>query len=177
MRVLDPDITIANGVIPVLRIGFRILRIHDVPQKLHHRIATRILMKRYHCFVFSSSIIKDEFLVRFQIDKSRCFIIPLPINLRRYKARSLNEREHAILFVDGRGRRNLHFALEVFSYVIKLDRDVTMYVVGTDKLPKGDYPGTRVISLGFVDREALRELYSRVKLLLRIISLESGKLA
>jgi len=166
IRDLEPDIVISNGVIPVPEVGFRILRIHDVPKFLHQKLVTRWLLRKYHYYVFSSSIIENEFLTNFRVAKDKCLIIPLPINLALYRVRPLNEREHAILFVDGRERRNLRFALEVFKQVCQYDGDIVMYLVGTREIPSGDWPRDRVIPLGFVGRKELRELYSRVKLLL-----------
>jgi len=163
---LEPDIVISNGVIPVPNVGFRILRIHDVPESLHQRLATKWLLGRYHYCVFSSSIIRDRFLVHFRTNKDKCLVIPLPINLVLYRVRPLSGREHAILFVDGRGRRNLRFALEVFKHVYQYDSDVVMYVVGVKEISSRDWPRSRVIPLGFIGRRELRELYSRVRLLL-----------
>ncbi len=166
VRELEPDIIIANGVIPVPDIGFRILRIHDVPEALHQKLVTRYFLKKYNYYVFSSSIIKSGFLSKFKIPEGKYTVIPLPINLERYRPRSLDEREHAILFVDGRERRNLCFAIEAFKQVSKQDPDVTMYVIGVRETSQPDYPKNKVIFLGFVDRRELRELYSKVKLLL-----------
>jgi len=166
IRDLEPDIVISNGVIPVPKVGFRILRIHDVPKSLHQKFITKWLLRKYHYYVFSSSIIENGFLTNFRVNKNKCLIIPLPINLALYRVRPLDKREHAILFVDGRERRNLRFALEVFKQVYQHNDDVVMYIVGTKETSSGDWPRGRVIFLGFVSRKELRELYSRVKLLL-----------
>lgn len=166
IRELKPDIIIANGVIPVPNLGFRILRIHDVPETFHQKLITGCSLKRYDHYVFSSSIIKSRFQSKFKIPENKCTIIPLPINLERYSSRPLDKREHAILFVDGRERRNLRFAVEVFEQVSKRDPDVIMYVVGIKEAPQLNYLRGRVIFLGFIDRKELRELYSKVKLLL-----------
>lgn len=166
LRELEPDIIIANGIIPVPDIGFRILRIHDVPEAFYQRLVTKYLLRRYDYYVFSSNTIKSTFLSKFKVPEHKCVIIPLPINLERYRPRPLDEREHAMLFVDGRERRNLHFAIEIFKQVSKQDPDVTMYVVGVRETSQLDYPRGKVVFLGFIGREELRELYSRVKLLL-----------
>lgn len=136
---------------------------HDIPETLYQHLAAKFFLKRYHCIVLSSSTLKAMFLERYKITEERVFVIPLPIKIR---ANPLDDREHAILFVNGRERRNLGFALKVFAEIAQRDRDVMMYVVGVENPPLGEYPRNRVHFLGLIDRSRLRSLYSRVKVLL-----------
>lgn len=169
----NPDMIIANGVIPVPDIGFRVLRIHDVPEKWYQRFVANLMLKKFHYMVFSSSVLLRRFVNIFNVDVKKCRVIPLPIKVERYVSRSLNFREHAVLFVDGRSRRNLGFAIEVFKRLYAMDKDVVLHVVGVRSydVPQ-DMPGSRIVFHGFVDRRTLRELYSRVKVLIMPSSYE-----
>lgn len=163
---LAPDIIIANGIIPVPRTGFKILYIYDIPPTLRQRILGIFLIKKYDAIIFISSFIKKSFTKSRKVRDKKCGVIPLPIDPSRYKIRRFEEREHAILFVNGRKRRNLSLALKIFSNISRHDSDVVLYIVGRKNIPLGNYPRDRVIATGFIDRRALRELYSKVKLLL-----------
>jgi len=166
IKEFEPDIVIANGVIPIPTIGFRILMIHDVPERFHQILLSKLIIKRYHLYAFNSTVTRDEFLRKFDVKPAKAIIVPLPIYISKYVQRPLSEREHALLFIDGRGRRNLHFALKVFKLIARLDNDVIMYVVGAKNLPSAEYPKDRAICLGMVDVKTLRSLYSRTKLLI-----------
>ena len=97
----------------------------------------------------------------------KCKVIPLPIKVERYVLRPLDSREHAVLFVDERPRRNLGFAIEVFKHLYAMDRDVILHVVGvSDYNVPQDVPRSGIVFHGFIDRKTLRELYSRVKALI-----------
>jgi len=166
IKNFNPDIIITAGVIPIPKIGFRILYTYDVPKIFWQKILGKALLNKYNAYVFISSIVKKSFLASYGISDDRCSIIPLPIEVSRYKIRSYSEREHAILFVDNRRRRNLLFALEIFNQISKYDKDVMLYIVGIKDLFFENFPRDRVVCLGLISRKALRELYSKVKLLL-----------
>jgi len=167
IKELCPDMIVANGVIPVPDIGFRILRVHDVPEKWYQKLVTIFMLERFHYIVFSSSVLFKRFVNIFDVEVERCKVIPLPIKVERYVPRPLGSREHAILFVDGRPRRNLGFAIEVFKHLYAMDRDVILHVVGvSDYNVPQDVPKSMIVFHGFIDRKTLRELYSRVKVLI-----------
>lgn len=154
------------------------MRIHDIITSIKHKIPIVFLNNKYHYLTFSSKYLKKDFTVRFKnIDKKKCKVIPLPVNIQLYKRTPLYKRKHAVLFVDGRSRRNLPFCLKIFNLLANIDRDLEFYIVGKVNSNIVTYNidfdfRKRLHVLGFIDRSRLRELYSKVKLLVMPTSYE-----
>jgi len=164
---ISPNLIITNAYmpIPLPPIGIRILRFHDVPKGFLNRIITKLCAPLYNTIVVSSHELKMEFISNLKIPPDKCEAIPLPIDLGKYRSLPACSREHAILYVNHRKRRNLSIALKAFSLLRRRDRGMKMYVVGVKK-PRWIKNSDGIIWLGTVSRQYLRDLYSKVKVLL-----------
>jgi len=163
---LSPDLIITNGSMPIPPLGFRIMRVHDLPKTFTSRIYMKLQSTFFDAVIVTTEELKNGLLRGLSISPKKCAVIPLPIDTRKYSPKPLEGREHAILFVDSRQRRNLEIALKAFNLIRKRDKKVKMYVVGFPKESIKSRENNDIVWLGVISKQGLRELYSNVKLLI-----------
>lgn len=117
--------------------------------------------------------LRQEVIERMKISPHKVMVISIGLNLDKYTSKSFHERGDAILHVGTRVTKNLPTTLKAFNIIAKYDPRVRLYIVGNrntalecvEKYVR-DEIRHRIIILGAIPRQELKEIYSRIKVTL-----------
>jgi len=134
LKDLNIDGVIINGIISLRFNGKKIAVNHGIYEISANRLTKTIAKYLYKkCIrICVSNKLAQEYSSFFGLDSQ---VIPLPLRLKMFKSRSINERENVILHVGTRPIKNLNVSIEAVKMLKKKRMHPRLIVVG----PKCDY--------------------------------------
>ena len=172
LKKLNPSMVIINGSILVSTRAFKAVVCHDLEYRKSKnlRYYDTLIYRLFDSVVATSSELKLEVSRQMSLSPSKITRIPVCIDLHKYYALKLSEREHAVLHIGTWHDKNLRATLEAFQKIAKHDRSLKLYVTGS----LWSYPKNllskisrkvreRIFCLGRIPKSTLIDLYAKVK--------------
>ena len=169
---LRPDLVIINGSVPFAFDAVSCTVSHDLEQRFRqsrtlHRMYKKYTYRKSHFVAATCTELRSALSQEISLDESEIRVIPTCFDLSLYTSKPLRERERAILHIGTVDYKN---PLGSIRALARLRGDAKLYLTGKidDALGQAiaGLPQSvqeRIIALGYVSAELLRDLLGRVR--------------